>query len=180
MLSYFTIFLITLGFNLIPFLGPSSIAYAGITAADFQSMNYFLLGIDIALATSISKLILLLASSRLYRLLSEDRKRKIQSYANKLGNGGSVLVFLASTIIPDDPVIFSLGLLKYNPYKFFIVFFFGRSLITVSSAYLGHFLGHGLLSVLSPWELAALSAVVLVIIIIIFLRQTAKPLKTSS
>jgi len=174
MYRYLTIFFISLGFNLIPFLGPSSVAYAGITAADFPSLNFILLGVDIAFGTSIAKLVLLLVSSRIYRLLNEDRKRKVQSYASKIGKAGPALVFLAATVIPDDPVIFSLGLIKYNPVKFFAVFFLGRSLITVSSACLGHCIGHGLLSVLSEWELAALSAVVLVIILIVFLRRDAK------
>jgi uncharacterized membrane protein YdjX (TVP38/TMEM64 family) len=174
MYGYFVIFLISLGFNVIPFLGPSSVAYAGVAAADFQSLNYVLLGVDIALGASIGKLFLLLASSRLYKLLNEDRRNKVQGYAARLGNGGSVLVFLASTVIPDDPIIFALGLLKYNPYKFFVVFFLGRSLLTVSSAYLGHFLGHGLLSVLSEWQLAAVSAAVLVIVVFMFLRRETK------
>ena len=174
MYSYFVIFLISLGFNLIPFLGPSNVAYASVTAADFQSLNYVFVGLIIALGASISKLILLLASSRLYMLLNEQRRGRVQGYAAKLGKGSSVLVFLASTVIPDDPVIFSLGLMKYNPYKFFVVFFLGRSLLTISSAYLGHFLGHGLLAVLSEWQLAALSAVVLIIIVFLFLSQKAK------
>ena len=174
MYRYFVIFLISLGFNLIPFLGPSNIAYASVTTADFQALNYVLVGLIIALGSSISKLILLLASSRLYMRLNEERRSKVQEYAAKLGNGSSVLVFLSSTVIPDDPVIFSLGLMKYNPYKFFVVFFIGRALLTISSAYLGHFLGHGLLAVLSEWQLAALSAAVLVIIIFVLLRQKAK------
>ncbi len=174
MYSYLVIFLISLGFNIIPFLGPSSVAYAGVAAADFQSLNYILLGVDIALGASMGKLILLLASSRLYNLLNEDRRKRVQGYAARLGNGGSVLVFLASTVIPDDPVIFALGLLKYDPCKFFIVFFLGKSLLTVSSAYLGHLLGHGLLSVLSEWQLAVVSAAVLIIVVFVFLRPEAK------
>ena len=174
MYNYFFIFLISLGFNIIPFLGPSSVAYAGVTAADSQSLNYILVGLIIALGSSLGKLILLLASSRLYTLLNEEKRSKVQGYAAKVGNGSSLLVFLASTVIPDDPVIFALGLLRYNPYKFFIVFFLGRSLLTVSSAYFGHVLGHGLLSVLSEWQLAAFSVVVLIIIVFIFLRREAK------
>jgi uncharacterized membrane protein YdjX (TVP38/TMEM64 family) len=174
MYSYLSIFFITLGFNLIPFLGPSNLAYAGITAADLQSLNYFVLGVDIALASSISKVILLMASSRLYKLLNEKRQSMVQSYAVRLGKGGSVLVFLASTVIPDDPVIFSLGLLKYSPVKFFTVFFLGRSILTVTSAYLGHSLGHGLLSIFTPWQLAAVSVIILVIIVYVFLKQEHK------
>lgn len=174
MYSYLLIFLISLGFNLIPFLGPSSVAYAGITAADFQSLNYVLVGLIIALGASIGKLVLLLASSKLYKLLNEERRNKLKAYSAKLGRGSSVLVFLASTVIPDDPIIFALGMLKYSPYKFFIVFFMGRSILLVSSAYLGHFLGHGLLLVLSTSQLAAISVVVLIIVVIIFLRKDKK------
>ena len=174
MISYLVIFLISLGFNLIPFLGPSSVAYAGVIAADFPSLNFFILGLDIALGASLAKLILLLLSSRVYNRFNEDRKLKIQSYASKLGKRGFVLVFLAATVIPDDPVIFSLGLFKYNPVKFFIVFFIGRTILTISSAYLGHYLGHGLLSVLSEWQLATLSAIILAIVLIIFLIREPK------
>jgi membrane protein DedA with SNARE-associated domain len=47
------------------------------------------------------------------------------------------LFIVAASPLPDEPVIIPLGLIKYNPAKFFAVYFLGKLSITIIGAYLG-------------------------------------------
>jgi uncharacterized membrane protein YdjX (TVP38/TMEM64 family) len=97
-------------------------------------------GLLVALGSSTAKIIHFSIAFFTSRILSDSQRQKLNNYTKKAGKIGPLLIFLsAATPVPDDPVVISLGLMKYNPVKFFIIYFLGKATITVSGAYLGLF-----------------------------------------
>jgi uncharacterized membrane protein YdjX (TVP38/TMEM64 family) len=70
-----------------------------------------------------------------------------------------MLFVVATTPIPDDPVVIPLGLTKYSPYKFFTAYFMGKLIITISGAFIGAWTGE----ILSEWLTPEVTIVVAVI-----------------
>lgn len=70
------------------------------------------------------------------------------------------LFAVAATPLPDEPVVIPLGLLKYNPIKFFLAFFAGKLSITIAGAYFAKTSE----ALLAPW----LSQEALIVISIVF------------
>lgn len=103
--------------------------------------------------------------------MKEDRKKRLDAVAPRLRRWGFIALFVAAaTPIPDEPVIVPLGLLKYNPGKFFLAFFTGKLSITIAGAYFGK-LGENLLSsIVSQEALMAISIVLTVVLTVILLK----------
>jgi uncharacterized membrane protein YdjX (TVP38/TMEM64 family) len=70
-----------------------------------------------------------------------------------------MLFVVATTPIPDDPVVIPLGLTKDSPYKFFTAYFMGKLIITISGAFIGAWTGE----ILSEWLTPEVTIVVAVI-----------------
>jgi membrane protein YqaA with SNARE-associated domain len=137
-LGYVGIFIFSFALNMLPFMSPSNILVAGVAAVAFPHANVLLIGFLVALASSIAKLIHYYAAFFAGNFLDDARKARLQTYSERIGDVGSMLLFVAAiSSIPDDPIVIPLGLTRYNPVKFFVVFFVGKILVTTLGAYLG-------------------------------------------
>jgi len=156
--------------NLIPFAGPSNLLIAT-NAALLVDIDPFSIGFLVALGSASAKLIHYLVTFFLRGFLGEERRRRLDVAGIKLKRWGWLALFVvAATPLPDEPVIIPLGLLKYNPVKFYLVYFLGKLSITVIGAYLGK-MGQG---VLAPWmsqEAIMIASIVLTIVITIILLK---------
>jgi uncharacterized membrane protein YdjX (TVP38/TMEM64 family) len=137
-LGYVGIFIFSFTLNLLPFMSPSNILVAGVAAVAFPHASVLLIGFLVALASSIAKLIHYYAAFFAGNFLDDARKARLQAYSRRVGDVGSMLLFVAAiSSIPDDPIIIPLGLTRFNPVKFFVVFFSGKILVTMLGAYFG-------------------------------------------
>ena len=168
------IFVWSFGWNLVPFAGPSNILIAGGAAfkpnADFTSV--LIIGITVALGATIAKGIhygailfikwhlnkkrhTTLSSKRLLPLkkllmqfLNKERRAILEANTAKIKKRAFLSLYLtAATPIPDEPIVFTLGLMKYSITKFFTAFFLGKLSITVMGAFAGSKMGN----VASEW-----------------------------
>ena len=146
-LGYLGVFIFSLAVNLVPFLGPSNLVISGTVGSIFPSFNPLFLGFLIALRASTAKTIHFGASFFASNLIrSRNKKTEAnnddEEHKSSLQRFGMIALFVAAaTPIPDDPVVISLGLMRYNPLKFFIAFFAGKAIITVAGAYFGQAFG---------------------------------------
>jgi len=68
---------------------------------------------------------------------------KVETNTAKVKKWAFPLLFLAAaTPIPDEPIVFTLGLMKYSITKFFVSFFLGKLTITVMGAFVGNTVSH--------------------------------------
>jgi len=156
--------------NLIPFAGPSNLLIA-VNAALLVDMDPFSIGFLVALGSASAKFIHYLVTFFLRGFLGEKRRRRLDAVGLKLKRWAFLALFVvAATPLPDEPVIIPLGLLRYSPAKFYVVYFAGKLSITVIGAYLGSF-GQGLLV---PWisqEVLIVASIILTIVATIILLK---------
>jgi len=89
----------------------------------------------------------------------------------KINRWGFLMLFaVATTPVPDDPVVIPLGLTKYSPYRFFIAYFSGKLIITIVGAFVGCWTGQRLSEWLTP-EVTIASSLILTIVITILLLK---------
>ena len=163
------------GFNLIPFAGPSNLFIASNAALFLQTSDPVVLvaiGFLVALGASLAKSVHYLVTFFVGKHLKGKQRQRLDEDAAKLKRWAFWLLFAAAaTPIPDEPVVIPLGLMKYNPAKFFAAFFFGKLSITVAGAFLGVWTGNRLSEMgLSLQATAALSIVLTVVITVILLK----------
>ena len=84
--------------------------------------------------------------------------------------GFSVAFIAAASPIPDEPIVIPLGLMKYNPAKFFTAYFLGKLTIAVAGAFLGGFAGD-IFSAAKPRAMIVISIVLTVVITIILVES---------
>jgi uncharacterized membrane protein YdjX (TVP38/TMEM64 family) len=162
------------GFGLIPFAGPSNLLLASNAAVLLGSADPatliaigFLVAVGSALAKSIHYMVTFFVSAH----LSEKRRERLDAEAVKVKKWAFLLLYVAAaTPIPDEPVVIPLGLMKYNPVKFFTAFFLGKLSITVAGAFLGSWTGKALSDYLSFDGMVVLSVVLTIIITVILLK----------
>jgi membrane protein YqaA with SNARE-associated domain len=131
------VLLTSFGVNLIPFAGPSNLLLAA-NAALIVKADPFLIGLLIAVGAASAKLVHYLITFFAGRFVSQERRKVLDAEGQKVKGWAFLALFVAAaTPVPDDPVIVSLGLLKYSPIKFYLAFFLGKLSITVVGAYLG-------------------------------------------
>ena len=131
------VLLTSFGLNLIPFAGPSNLLIAT-NAALITKADPWTLGFLIAVGSASAKLTHYVLTFFAGKLVSEKRRKILDAKAQKIRPWAFLALLLASaTPIPDDPIIIPLGLLKYNPIKFYLAVFLGKLAITVFGAYLG-------------------------------------------
>jgi membrane protein DedA with SNARE-associated domain len=172
--TYFVLFLTAFGLNLVPFAGPSNLLIASTAAIGIANANaesLLLIGFIIALAASAAKGIYYVVTFFVNRHLSQKSRAKLDADAVRIRRWAFWLLFLAAaTPVPDEPVVIPLGLMKYNPTKFFAAYFLGKLSITVAGAFLGSFAGDLFSEWLSPSAMVVISIVLTVIITIILLK----------
>jgi membrane protein DedA with SNARE-associated domain len=164
------VFLASFGLNLVPFASPSNLLIAS-NAALMLDSDPFTLGFLVALGSALAKGIHYVVTFFIAKHLGEKRRQRLDAEALKVKKWAFPLLFVAAaTPIPDEPVVIPLGLLRYNPLKFFIAFFFGKLSITIIGAYLGNWSGGFMSSALSQQVLVVISVVLTVVITVTLLK----------
>jgi uncharacterized membrane protein YdjX (TVP38/TMEM64 family) len=132
-----SIFLGAFGLNLVPFASPSNLFIAA-NAAVLVNSDPFTIGVIVALASALAKLIHYGITFFIGKHFSETRRQRLDAKAPKVRKWAFPILFIAAASpIPDEPVVVPLGLIKYNPVKFFLAFFSGKLSITLIGAYMG-------------------------------------------
>lgn len=168
------VFLGSIGLNLIPFASPSNLFIAsnsalmlGVTDPASLATLGFLVASGATLAKTVHYLITFLVS----RHLKEKQRQRLEAESLKVKRWAFLLLFVAAaTPIPDEPVVIPLGLLKYNPFKFFSAFFLGKLSITVLGAFLGSWTNSTFSELLSPEAMVAISIILTIVITVILLK----------
>jgi membrane protein DedA with SNARE-associated domain len=173
-IDYLIVLLVAFGFNLIPFAGPSNLLIAsnfGIIMQGANTATLVLIGFLIALGAAFAKGIYYIVTFFVNKRLSMKSRQRLDVEAVKIRRWAFPLLFLAAaTPIPDEPVVIPLGLMKYNPAKFFTAFFLGKLVITVPGAFLGGFAGDILSNYLNPWVLPVASIVLTIVITVVMFK----------
>jgi membrane protein DedA with SNARE-associated domain len=131
------VLLASFGLNLIPFAGPSNLMIAA-GSATLVNADPFTIGFMVAFGSASAKFIHYLVTFFVGGLLGKERRRHLDDMALKLRRWAFVALFIvAATPLPDEPVVIPLGLIKYNPFKFYLSYFLGKLSIAIIGAYLG-------------------------------------------
>lgn len=108
------------------------------------------------------------------RLISEERRRKMEFFVKIFDKFGPVAVFLfALTPLPDDLIFIPLGILRFKFWKAFIPCLAGKLLMCFLLAYFGKLFGNFLVSILGEenfWIGMTITTIPLIIILIILLK----------
>jgi membrane protein DedA with SNARE-associated domain len=140
-------------------------------AALLVNADPFTIGFLVALGSALAKSIHYGITFFVSGFLSEERRKSLDATGLKLKHWAFLALFIvAASPLPDEPVVVPLGLLKYNPIKFFISYFIGKLSIAVVGAYLGK-AGQQLLA---PWiseEILMVASIILTIIVTIVLLK---------
>ena len=140
--GYFGLFIICFIINMIPFLSPSNMVLAGAAMLLLPGFNPILVGVIVAIAATIAKLIhfFVVRGSRV--VLSEERLQSLDAEKTRVEKWGALAVFIAAASpVPDDPLIVYVGLTKYNTVKFTISYFIGKVAVTIAGALIGYSVG---------------------------------------
>ena len=164
----------SLGFGLIPFAGPSNLFIASnwaLVLGTTDAPTLIAIGFLVAIGASVAKSVHYMVTFFISRHLSENRRKRLDAEAQKVKRWAFLLLFAAAaTPIPDEPVVIPLGLMKYNPAKFFTAFFLGKLSITVAGAFLGAWTGEQFSEFLSPEATILISIVLTIVITVILLK----------
>jgi membrane protein DedA with SNARE-associated domain len=174
LVEFVIIFLVALGFNMIPFFGPSNLFIASTVAISLVNPDVETLitvGFLVALAATLAKGVHYTVTFFISKHLSEKSQRRLDAQAVKVKPWAFLLLYLAAaTPIPDEPVVIPLGLMKYNPAKFFSAYFLGKITITLAGAFLGSWTETYFSAWLSQEVIIVLSIVLTVIVTIIMFK----------
>jgi uncharacterized membrane protein YdjX (TVP38/TMEM64 family) len=156
--------------NLIPFAGPSNLLIASTAALSVHS-DPFTLGFLVALGATLAKSLHYIVTFFIGKHLGEKRRQRLDAEALRVKRWAFLLLYVAAaTPIPDEPVVIPLGLMKYNPVKFFVAFFLGKISITIIGAYLGSWSESALSSVISQEGLIVISVILTIVVTVILLK----------
>lgn len=177
MTSYIELLVVLLssfGLNLIPFASPSNLFIASNFALILSirdPVTLTALGLLVALGAAFAKSIHYLVTFFVSKHLSEKQRQRLDAEALKAKRWAPLLLFVAAaTPIPDEPVIIPLGLMKYNPLKFFSAFFLGKLTITVAGAFLGSWTKSTFSDWLSLEAMIVISIVLTIVVTVILLK----------
>jgi membrane protein DedA with SNARE-associated domain len=158
------------GLNLIPFAGPSNLLIASNTALLLDA-DPFTIGFLVAFGSASAKFIHYLVMFFLSGFIGEKSRKRLDVAGLKIKRWAFLALFaVASTPLPDEPVVIPLGLLKYSPIKFYLAYFLGKLSIAILGAYLAKF-GQ---QFLAPWvnpEILMVASIVLTILVTIVLLK---------
>jgi membrane protein YqaA with SNARE-associated domain len=160
--------------NLIPFAGPSNLLIASTAAiglGNADPLTLIFVGGFIALGSTLAKGVHYMVTFFISGKLAEKRRQKLDADAAKIKRWAFLLLFVtAATPIPDEPIVISLGLMKYKPAKFFVAYFLGKFAIGIMGAFLGGFAIDIFGDFMSSEAIIAISIVLTVIFTIILLK----------
>ncbi|MGQ9506592.1 MAG: VTT domain-containing protein [Candidatus Bathycorpusculaceae bacterium] len=140
-------------------------------AALLVNTDPFTLGFLVALGSALAKSIHYVITFFVSGFLGEERRKRLDAAGLKIKHWAFLALFIvAASPLPDEPVVIPLGLLKYNPLKFFVSYFIGKLLIAIVGAYLGK-AGQQLLT---PWisqEILMVASIIFTIIVTVVLLK---------
>jgi membrane protein DedA with SNARE-associated domain len=170
-IDFIIVFAVSLGFNLIPFAGPSNLliaSNAALTMANPDPATLLLIGLIVAFASALAKGVHYMVTFFVSGHLGEKRRQKLDTDAAKIKRWAFPLLFIvAATPVPDEPVVIPLGLMKYNPAKFFGAYFLGKLTIAVAGAFLGNFAGDFLSAWFTPTQTLIFSIVFSIVLTVV-------------
>ena len=156
--------------NIIPFAGPSNLFIAS-SIAILVDADPWTIGLLVAFGSASAKFIHYIVTFFIGNYIGEERKKRLHATLLKLGPWGFLALFIvAASPLPDEPVVVPLGLMKYNPIKFYVSYFAGKFSIGVIGAYFARFIQ----SMVSPWistEALIIVSVILTIILTVILLK---------
>ncbi len=171
---YILLFFTALGFNLIPFAGPSNLLIASTAAIAFVNsdpLTLVAIGLIIAIAAALAKGVHYMITFFVSGHLSEKRRQRLDTDAAKVKKWAFALLFIAAaTPVPDEPIVIPLGLMKYSPAKFFTAYFLGKLSITVAGAFIGQEASNLFSGWLSPEAMIVISIVLTIMITVVLLK----------
>jgi membrane protein DedA with SNARE-associated domain len=173
-IEFLLVFALSLGSNLIPFAGPSNMLIPTwfpniIVGADASTLIF--VGILVALGAALAKGAHYMITFFVSGKLSQKRRERLDKDAEKVKKWAFLLLYVAAaTPIPDEPIVIPLGLMKYNPAKFFLSYFLGKLTIAVAGAFLGGYIETSFAGLISTELMIVISIVLTVVITIILLK----------
>jgi membrane protein YqaA with SNARE-associated domain len=168
--DFLGVLLTSFGINLIPFAGPSNLLIAA-NAALIVKADPWTIGFLVAVGSASAKLIHYVITFFAGNLLSEKRRKILDGESQRVKRWAFLALFVAAaTPIPDDPVIVPLGLLKYNPVKFYLAVFLGKLAITIVGAYLGMSGADFFSSVMSQEAMVIISILLTIAVTVLLLK----------
>ncbi len=142
--GYLGLFIVCLAINLIPFISPSNMVLAAVAYLFMFPGERPLavaiplaaqIGIVVALAATISKVILYYAMRGSRVVLSEGMLAKIDLERARVQKWGAIALLLsAGSPVPDDPIVIYCGLTQYSVPKFFASYYLGKVAVTIPGA----------------------------------------------
>ncbi len=129
------VFIASLLGSLIPFL---PVPYLFVVVLLSESIDPWLLGLFAGVGGSIGKITSYILGRSGYRLLSPDRKRKMDTLRSIIGRYGDLGIFIfAVTPLPDDVYLIPVGMIRFNFWRFLLANTLGKIVLSTSMAYLG-------------------------------------------
>jgi len=108
------------------------------------------------------------------RIISEERRRKMESLVQLFGRYGPLAIFLfALTPLPDDLLFIPLGILRYSLVRAFVPALLGKILMIYILAYFGRIGANVILIIFgegNEWVGMIITAVLLAIVLVMLLR----------
>ncbi len=170
-LGYIGVLIFSFLVNMLPFSSPSNMVLAAFAVTNLHGSSPFIIGVLVAIGSTLAKTIHYFISLYGSKVLNDDIKKRLENLGLKLGGIGAVVLFLAAASpIPDDPIIVALGVTKYNPVKFLIIFFSGKILITTAGALMGNALNPILTSILGDIGTVIFSFALTVLLTILLVK----------
>jgi membrane protein YqaA with SNARE-associated domain len=164
------VLLSSFGINLIPFAGPSNLLIAT-NAALIVKADPWIIGFLVAVGSASAKLIHYVITFFAGNFVSEKHRKILDAESQRVKRWAFPALFVAAaTPIPDDPVVVSLGLLKYNPIKFYLAIFLGKLSITIIGAYLGMSGADFFSSVISQEAMVIISILLTIAVTVLLLK----------
>ncbi len=140
--GYFGLFLACFVVNMVPFLSPSNMVFAGVASLLLPSLGWFQIGLIVAIAATLAKTIhyAVVRGSRV--VLSSERIRALERERQRVQRWGALALFIAAASpVPDDPLIVYIALTRYNAIKFVLSYFTGKLSVTLVGALIGYNVG---------------------------------------
>ena len=172
--GYLGLFIVCLAINLIPFISPSNMVLAAVAYLFMFPGERLLseaiiiaaqIGIVVALAATISKVILYYAMRGSRIVLSESMLAKIDLERERVEKWGAIALLLsAGSPVPDDPIVIYCGLTQYSVPKFCASYYIGKVAVTIPGALIASAVSSLFGSMPSVLGSIALTAIILGII----------------
>lgn len=137
--GYLGIFVVSILGNLLPFFPIPYLAVVYFYGALIPGANPFTIGTISGLGAALGKMVIFL-SSKYSRgiVLGRETAARYERLGKLVGNYGALGVFIfAATPSPDDAVIIPLGLMNYDPLKFFVAVLLGKIVISTATVAAG-------------------------------------------